>query len=452
MPEMCSRRAAQRSHRTVARTAGALLTTVAVGLLAVLLGLQHTVQTPTASGERRMVDQATVTREDGRADTVAAMLLRRAKALAEGDRAAFLETVDANRSEFRTEQARWFDNLAAVPFAQWKLRLAGSTAETVVPAAARTLADHLGGGSFAALVEGEFRIEGHDNAGQHYDRVVALTPRGGRWYVSGSFEPTGRPAHRELWDVGTVHVLEAKHGLVLGLEPVEKLRIYASELDRAVPDVDKIWDAPWARRAIVVVTRTEAEMAVLLGGDAAGYRQLAAVTRGELGLEEESAAAERIIVNPKAYRDLSEIGRRVIMRHEVAHVAARSRTQAWTPRWLAEGFADYVGYRSSGLPTRTVAQELAAEVRKGFVPRALPTDESFAATNSALAQTYELSWLACRLIAERYGGSETLVEFYRTVGGPGGGTEVGRAFRDVLGISAEQFTSMWRDYVRSELS
>ncbi|MGQ0466030.1 MAG: hypothetical protein ACT4QG_11985 [Sporichthyaceae bacterium] len=449
---MSSRRASPRSHRAVARTTGALLTTVAVGLLAVLLGLQHTVQTPAAPEDGRLVDQATVTREDGRADTVAAMLQRRAEALAVGDRAAFLETVDDSRAEFREEQARWFDNLAAVPFEQWRLKLAGSTAESLVPATARTLADTIGGGSFAALVEGEFRIEGHDNAGQHYDRVVALTPRGGRWFVSGSFEPAGRSPHRELWDIGRVHVLEATYGLVLGLEPKDRLRIYASELDRAVPEVDRIWDAPWAKSALVVVTRTESEMAVLLGGEAAGYRQLAAVTRGELGLEEESAAAERIIVNPKAYRELSEVGRRVIMRHEVAHVAARSRTQAWTPRWLAEGFADYVGYKASGLPTRTVAQELAADVKGGFAPTALPADESFAATNTALAQTYELSWLACRLISERYGGSDTLVEFYRTVGGPGGGTEVGRAFRDVLGVSPEEFTALWQDYVRRELS
>ncbi|MGQ0846063.1 MAG: hypothetical protein ACT4QF_18210 [Sporichthyaceae bacterium] len=440
------------SRRPLARAFGALTATVVIALVAVLLGLQHTVQTPSASADRRLVDQATVTREDGRADTVAAMLARRAKAVADKDKAAFLETVDTNRPEFHAEQEQWFENLAAVPFAQWRMKLAGSTPQSVVSTAARTLAEELGGGSFAALVEGEFRIEGHDNAGQHYDRVLALTPRGGRWYVGGAFDPVGRTAHRELWDVGTVHVREAEYGLVLGLEPADRLGIYARELDAAVPEVDRLWGEPWPRRALVVVTRTESEMAVLLGGDAVGYRQLAAVTRGELGLEEDTAAAERIIVNPKAYRELSEIGRRVIMRHEVAHVAARSRTQAWTPRWLAEGFADYVGYKASGLPTSTVAQELVADVRRGKLPTALPSDEAFAATNSELAQTYELSWLACRLISERYGGSRALVEFYRTVGGPGGGTELGRAFRDVLGTTPEQFASLWRDYVRSELS
>ena len=445
---------APRSRRPTVRVVSALLVALALALIAVVLGLQRTAQTQAGATtpDGRIVDQATITREDGRADTVAAMLARRVKALEDKDRAAFLGTVDPEQNDFLDDQKRWFDNLDAVPFDQWRMKLASSTPEGVVPTVAREHADAIGSGSFAALVQGEFRISGHDNAGQHYDRVLALTPRGGRWYISGSFDPVGRAPHRELWDIGRVHVLEAEHGLILGLEPTDRLRIYARELDSAVPEVDRMWGEVWPRRALIVVTRTEAEMAGLLGGEAAGYRQLAAVTRGELGLEESSAAAERIIVNPKAYRELSAIGRRVIMRHEVAHVAARSRTQAWTPRWLAEGFADYIGYRDSGLATTVVAQELAGDVRRGVLPATLPTDAQFAATNSALAQTYELSWLACRLIAERYGGSATLAEFYRAVGGTGGGTEVNAAFRDVLGITAEQFTSMWRDYVRSELS
>lgn len=436
------------------RVASGLLVALALALIALGFGMQRTVQTQAGATtpDGRLVDQATITRENGRADTVAAMLARRAKALADGDRAAFLETIDPERREFRDEQKQWFDNLDAVPFEQWRMKLATSTPQSVVPTEARELSDRGGSASFAALVQGEFRISGHDNAGQHYDRVLTLTPRGGRWYVSGSFDPVGRVAHRELWDIGNVHVLEADHGLILGLEPKHRLSIYARELDSAVPEVDRLWGEDWPRRALIVVTRTEAEMAGLLGGEAAGYRQLAAVTRGELGLEESSAAAERIIVNPKAYRELSAVGRRVIMRHEVAHVAARSRTQAWTPRWLAEGFADYIGYRDSGLATEVVAQELASDVRRGVLPSTLPVDAEFAATNVGLAQTYELSWLACRLISERYGGSKALAEFYRAVGGLGGGTEVGRAFRDVLGITEEQFTSMWRDYVRSELS
>jgi hypothetical protein len=214
--------------------------------------------------------------------------------------------------------------------------------------------------------------------------------------------------------------------------------------------VDAVWGTGWARQVLVEVTRTEDEMSAILGGSPSAYRQLAAVTRGELGSEEGSSAAERIIVNPKAYRELSDVGRQVIMGHEITHVAARERTQPWTPRWLAEGFADYVGYRESGLSVRVIAQELAGDVRSGYLPDVLPTDADFAATNDALAQSYEMSWLACRLIAERY-GEGTLVDFYRAVGSSGGGTELARAFTDVLDTTRADFTRRWRDYVRSEL-
>jgi hypothetical protein len=37
------------------------------------------------------------------------------------------------------------------------------------------------------------------------------------------------------------------------------------------------------------------------------------------------------------------------------------------------------------------------------------------------------------------------------VGGPGGGTELDKAFTDVLDTSSADFTRRWRDYVRSEL-
>jgi hypothetical protein len=321
----------------------------------------------------------------------------------------------------------------------------------VVPRAARDLAGRLGAGSFAAEIDIAYRIAGYDNADQRYDRVYTLTPRDGRWYVSGAFDPADAPAHRELWDVGKVHVLPAEHGLILGLDPSSSLHTYADAVDRAVPRVNAVWGTGWSRQVLVEVTRTEDEMSEILGGAPSTYRQLAAVTRGELGTDEVTSAAERIIINPKAYRELSDVGRQVIMGHEVTHVAARERTQPWTPRWLAEGFADYIGYRDSGLSVRVIAQELVGDVNSGYVPQALPADTDFSATNSALAQSYEMSWLACRLIADRYGGPDTLVAFYRAVGGPGGPGELARAFTEVLHTNQADFTRRWRDYVRSEL-
>lgn len=421
-----------------------------VCLLATVAIARHSAGRALASGSRATFDQAAVTRGEGRQDTVGQMLTRRADALVGKNRAGFLDTVEAADPQFRGMQSAWFDNQAAVPFDSWTFTLTDSAAGAV-PAVAKSLVHQLAAGSFTSSVEVSYRITGYDNAPQRYEKILVFVPERGRWLIAGTFDPTGQTPHRELWDVGRVQVLTTAHGMVLGLVSTDALRMYAAEIDREVPLVDAVWKHPWSHQVLIEVTRTEDEMATLLGGAPSAYRQLAAVTRGELGTEEGASAADRIIVNPKAYGELSDVGRRVIMGHEITHVAARASTQSWTPRWLAEGMADFVGYRDSGLSTDVIAQELAADVRRGVLPDALPEDSSFAATDPDLAQAYEMSWLACRMIAERYGGPDSLVAFYRAVGASGGLSELPKVFTDVLGVTQAQFTAQWRGYVRNEL-
>ncbi len=398
---------------------------------------------------RALLDQATVTRDQDRQDTVGTMLARRAAALAAGDKAAFLATVDPQAEAFRAVQAEWFDNLSDVPFSTWTLEL-GDRGLLRLSEARATL---LGSAAFVAPVDVSYQVDGYDHGAQHYDELLTFVPRAGRWYVNSNLDVKPAQSHRELWDVGRVRVVKAKYGLVMGLGSEKDLEAFAREVDRAVPRVDAVWGHSWAEHVLLVVTRTEDEMASLLGGKPSAYRQLAAVTRGELGAEEGTAAADRILVNPKAYADLSSMGRRVILGHEITHVAARARTQTWTPKWLAEGLADYVGYLKSGLADDVIAQELTDDVRKGKLPTELPDNSDFGTTNSDLPQTYEMSWLACKMIVERYGGRDALVTFYRTIGAPGGDASVvDRAFQEVLGITSAAFTKEWREYVRERLA
>lgn len=387
---------------------------------------------------------------EARAATVEALLARRGAALVEKDRGAFLATVDPENARLRTQQERLFDNLADVPLAGWRYELS-ATEDAALPAAARERVAELGGATFASRVGVGVRIAGLDSDPNDFDEVLAFTPRGGTWYLSARLDAPGK-GNRQLWDVGRVHALETDHALVLGLRR-QDLPAIAEEVDSAVPRVDAVWGRGWARKVLVLVTRTEDEMAELLGGKPAAYRQLAAVTRGELGAPQGAGAAERVIINPRAYGELSDIGRRVIMVHEITHVAARSVTQPWTPIWLTEGFADYVGYRETGLDIHFIAQELVRDVEDGFSPRRLPADSSFVASSPRLPQAYEMGWLACRLIVERYGGQDALLEFFRAVGAPGGSAAaVDAAFVEVLGITQEAFTREWRDYLRATLT
>jgi hypothetical protein len=102
---------------------------------------------------------------------------------------------------------------------------------------------------------------------------------------------------------------------------------------------------------------------------------------------------------------------------------------------------------------RAAARELRAEVRAGRLPAALPSEGEFAPESPRLASAYQASWLACRMIAERV-GPDGLARFYRTVsGGPGDAdASLDSGLRSVLGLTSEEFTAQWRQYVRAQLA
>lgn len=386
----------------------------------------------------------------GQEDTVADLLARRADALIAKNRSKFLATIDPRDAVLRREQGRWFDNLAEVPVATWNYQLAPRE-DARLPAGAVAKVAATGPDSFGSFVDVALRIDGYDNADATHDEILTFVPREGRWYVSGRWVAPGR-GNQQLWDLGRVNALTSEHALVLGLPDDEVLEPIADEVDAAVPRVDEVWGTGWSRKVLVLVTRTENEMADLLGGKASTYGQLAAITRGELGVPEETAAAERVIINPRAYADLSPVGRQVIMTHEITHVAVRSATQEWTPMWLAEGFADYIGYRDSGLAVRFIAQELVEDLRNGLEPTTLPSDADFDTMNPRLPQAYEMAWLACKMIADR-DGPQKLLAFVRRAGAPGGSAaSVDEAFTTVLGTTLAEFTRDWRAYLDETLS
>ncbi|MEZ7157612.1 hypothetical protein ACBR38_21585 [Streptomyces sp. MAD19A] len=358
---------------------------------------------------------------------VQSLLDRRAEAVLDRDAAAYA----------RTGTRDGFDNLRAVPLADWSYRL--------------TALDRTGDRATAAA-DLSYRVAGHDRSPVVTARTLSLgRDSDGRWSVESD-----RPAEKsgqQLWDQGRARAVRGERSLVLGVgQSEETLRDYADLADRAVPAVSDAWGPEWARRVVVLVPETLEGMAGLLGSPASSYRGIAAVTTGATG-GGPRAPADRVIVNPDAFGLLGDSGRQVVLTHETAHVATRAHTSAATPLWLSEGYADWAGYRGAGRDPAEAAPELAQAVGRGEVPGALPEDEEFGFTGDAdgLARAYEGSWLACRMIAERW-GEEGLGEFYRAVGAhPEREGAVEDAMGRVLGVTPEEFTLQWRDYVREVL-
>ncbi|BBA96819.1 hypothetical protein RVR_2296 [Actinacidiphila reveromycinica] len=369
------------------------------------------------------------------------LLARHSTAVLHRDRTAFLAGIDPAATRFRARQAKVFADLADVPLAAWSYQLVRTGAFALPPAADGTART-------AAEVRLSYRLRGYDSRPVVSTAYLTLARHGGRWYLAGDDDgnASGHRTATQIWDQGPVRVVRGAHSLVLGLGTVAALRGYAADADAAVPAVRHAFGSGWPGDVVVEAPSTLDQMAALLSGDPADYRDIAAVTTGEGG-GNEAAPADRVILNPAAFGELSAFGRQVVLTHETTHVATRLSTTVSTPLWLSEGVADWVAYRDSGRTAREIAPELAADVGAGRTPAALPSAADFGSTAKGLAQAYEGGWLACRMIADQW-SPDTLTAFYRAVAK--GGT-LDAHLRAALGIGLADFTAKWRAYVKEEL-
>lgn len=377
-----------------------------------------------------------VTLDPARERAVRALLARRAAALAGRNRQAWLADVDPAAGPFRQRQGALFDNLAGVPLRNWSYRLDPASG---LPSAEAVDARR-GAGWWAPAVTLTYQLAGFDDVPTAESQRLTFVPRGDRWYLAADddFAASGQDTPRGLWDSGPVAVVRGSRSLVLG-HPGSGLmmRLVAAGLDAAVPRVSAVWGSDWSRRVVALVPGSQEEVAQIVGRPGK-HSQIAALTTSQRAGS--AAVGERIVVNPAAFGRLGALGRRVVLTHELTHVATGSATGPKVPAWLAEGFADYVGYLGLPVSYRVAAAELRADVHSGRGPRALPADGDFDGGNVELPAVYEQAWLAVTLLAEAHGRS-ALVDLYREVGA---GTSLDQALRTRWGTDLQHFTASWR--------
>lgn len=297
-----------------------------------------------------------------------------------------------------------------------------------------------------------YRLTGYDTApggsARELDLGADLGPDGrpGSWRVRADRPAPGAP--QQLWDQGPVTVVRGRRSLVLagaGAEAGQAAAV-AAEADRAVPAASAAWPRPWAGKAVVLLPGSLDGMARLLGRPADTYRGLGAVTTGRAG--QGPGPPDRVVINPEGWAQLGETGRRVVLTHEITHVATRAATTATTPMWLSEGFADWAAYRDGSTTPQQGAPELARAVRRGEIPTALPDAGAFAfgGDPEASARAYGGAWLACRLIAEQW-GEAALRELYERAGRE----PLPTALHATLGVDGAQLTRVWQEALRREL-
>lgn len=366
-------------------------------------------------------------------DAVQALLDRRAAAVLAGDQDGFLQTVDSRSRDYRRQQRTVAANLGRLHPVSWTYELQRLTVD---------------GRRAEAEVELRYRLTEHARSPVRDTERLRLRHAGGRWQLAGEHPDSSR----QLWEQGAVRLVRGEHSLVLGTVDRATLRRVADRAEAAVPAVSRDWPEPWPGHTVVLVPDSVREMAELLDGEASTYQGIAAVTTGP----QSGASGEwkRVVINRQAFGLLSERGRQVVITHETAHVATRRHTGEATPLWLSEGLADWIGYRGTGVDPVAAAPTLTRAVRAGEAPRALPADSAFGFTSGpdSLARAYEGAWLACRMVADRW-GSRRLAELYMAVGESDGpaAQAVDRALRDVLGVGTAEFTRMWRSALQQRL-
>ncbi|HWH30519.1 MAG TPA: hypothetical protein VNU26_16465 [Mycobacteriales bacterium] len=452
--------AARRRSRAVRVLAGWLALQLAVGLVAAVRLAPDGERAPsTPSGASGQVRGApadpVVDPRVAREQAVRRLLDARAAAVLARDREAFLAGVWTGAPEFVQRQSALFDNLAGVPLDSWSYQLDPLSERAADPALD---AKYGAGRWWAPDVVLSYALAEFDPEPTYAPQGLTFVQVGETWQLAADddFAVHGHPTARALWDGGPVVQHRGTSSLVLGHPGSEQLlRQVGDVVDRAVPRVTAVWGPEWSQQVVVLVPSDQAELDTMLGGTT-DLTSIAAVATAELtGVGEDyNPVGNRVIVNPPNFAKLGRLGRQVVLTHETTHVATRAATGPDVPTWLVEGFADYVGYLDVDVPLGTSARETRDAVRGGWRPAALPADNDFNGSNPRLAQAYETSWLAFRLLVDTYGLPRALA-FYRAVGASrtdGAELAVEKAFAAELGTSTAAFTALWQQHLVSTFS
>lgn len=386
-----------------------------------------------------------------RAEAVTSLLARRAEAIVRRDETAFLAGLDPLADpDFLESQRALFANLAGVPFDHWSYVLNPDDSLDLT-----ALDDEAGLELWAPAVDLRYALGGVDLTPTTRTMGYLFVHRAGTWYLRSDTALTdlGRRSWRGPWDFGPCEVTKTARGLVLahpGSRPmVDRL---VRELDPSVEAVSQVWGTDWSQRVALFLPDGPAEMRALVGPDFPVESVVAVAIADRVDTGRRTATGQRVILSPMGARALSVASLRVVLRHEITHVAARSVTVDGSPMWLLEGFSDYVGYRDTDVALAQGAPALADQVRKSGPPTSLPEDRAFRGKDRELDLAYQQAWSIARFVAERF-GEPRLVTLYRELGGAGplSASETDDVLRRAIGMDRAILLREWQAYLRGAL-
>jgi hypothetical protein len=350
------------------------------------VSVSATPSAPATGGAASPTDTAAVTE----------VLRRRASAVVSGDRMSYAATVAGASSPSGRRQLDSFSAARALRVSR------AEVGEPVVDLEAAT--DHAATGvplRARAEVDVRYRVDDLDRG----DRVARLgydlVRAGSGWRVEAE-RPVGANATAPWVAMPGLRVLRGKHAVVAGTTPGGRLAEHVAVADRALPLLRAQWSAT-PERVLVLAPATAAEADALLGrASSSGAAPVAATTEGPTG-PEGTATGDRVVLDPTAYDRLTASGRDVVLTHELAHVAVRATVPGRPAAWLAEGYADHVGYARADVASERLIAPLVTALRTGHGPRSLPGAADLRPVTGDLEVPYLAAWQAVELIAQDHG-------------------------------------------------
>ncbi len=391
---------------------------------------------------------------EGKDAAIQKVLDRRAEAVLDRDREAFLADVDPADKAFVSAQEQLFDNLARVDFAGWQYELIGEDYNRP------DLADEYDRPYHLPAILLHYAIKGFDRAEVARPQVLTFLKTADRWLIASDSDADDQlpeTGHADPWDRRPVFVKKGHSVLVIAdSEDKAQLGRLVRVGDAAVRRVAGLWPDGWRRRVVIVAVRDQQLIETYFRTSARTSENVAAIavpaydtvpgwTKDD-GTHEPLVARSRIILNPR-YFDASDRGNADLLTHEVTHVATQSRTFPGAPAWLAEGAAEFTAYRYLQPFTVRLPRELARQVAAGSVD--LATYDFY---NRAVNSHYIAGFLACAYINDEYGPA-TLRKVYRLLGRNVREALIPRAqrkvFRRVLDTTPAQLSRDLADYAQA---
>lgn len=209
-----------------------------------------------------------------------------------------------------------------------------------------------------------------------------------------------------------------------------------AEMGAAVGAVERFWGTDWGHGddPEITVVATDSEAQFLNEAHLDTRRQWADIAAvsvvDEVDIAGRATSGQRIVFAPGAAA-MNDSALRIVLAHELFHLAARADTALDAPRWLTEGVADFVARPPSEIPAGTGIE--------------LPSDAALDGSGVERSAVYDRAWWFARFVADTY-GADGLRRLYVAACGPDH-ADLAAAVQQTLGTDLPGLKLRWASWL-----